>query len=384
MHPEFTICVSAGEASGDMHAAGLLSAIQESGTTISAFGAGGNRLRETGAEILIPMEKIAVVGITEVLVHLPDLWGSMRSLKRELSMRRPDALLLVDFPDFNFRLAKHAKSLGVPVIYYITPQVWAWRSGRVKFMRETLEKALVIFPFEEPFLRERGVDAVFVGHPLTDPVLAVSSREAFCERHGLDADIPIVALLPGSRNSEVRRILPPLVDAARLLLARGHKIQAVVPWANSLRGRPEDIISDGPVQFIGGDYHSLLNHAAAAATASGTATLETALAGLPEVAVYRLASLTFLLGRMLVSVEHFALPNVVLGRKAVPELLQGEFTPEKIADALSVFLENPTKAKSEAEAVASELREKLGAGGAYKRAAREFLDHLHKNRKTPI
>jgi len=199
--------VVAGEHSGDRHAAALVRAFGQTDATASWFGAGGPSLAGAGAEILVPMERLAVVGIGEVLSRLPSLWRDLGLLKEALKARRPDAVVLVDFPDFNFRLARRARALGIPVVYYITPQVWAWRKGRTRFLRDTVDLCLVIFPFEETFLRDRGVRARFVGHPLAELAGPPSAREAFLARHGLPADRPAVALLPGSRASEVRRNL---------------------------------------------------------------------------------------------------------------------------------------------------------------------------------
>jgi lipid-A-disaccharide synthase len=319
------------------------------------------------------MEELAVVGISEIVGRLPDLWRAMATLKSALRERRPDALVLVDYPDFNFRLARYAKRIGIPILYYITPQVWAWRSRRVGFLRSTLRRALVIFPFEETFLRERGVDAVFVGHPLASPPPPPSPRVAFLARHGMAADSEFVALLPGSRNSEVARNLPTLLEAAKHVAAKHPDVCILIPWADSLRSDPPRV-PEGSVRFVRGEYRDVLGHAAAAAVASGTACLEAALLAVPTVVVYRLQPITYAIGRRLVKLPFVALPNVVLGRGALRELIQGDFTAQGVADALLGFLAEPRQGRARAEALRDELKEVLGGGDdAYERAAREVL-----------
>lgn len=368
-----SLCIVAGEPSGDVHAGGLASALRGLAPQAAWFGAGGPALREAGAEILVPMEELAVVGISEVFGHLPDLWRAMSTLKSALRERRPDALVLVDYPDFNFRLARYAKRVGIPILYYITPQVWAWRSRRVGFLRSTLRRALVIFPFEETFLRERGVDAVFVGHPLASAPPPPSPREAFLARHGMEPGSAFVALLPGSRNSEVARNLPTLLEAAKQVEAKHSEVRLLIPWADSLRAAPPSV-PGGSVRFVRGEYRDVLGHAAAAAVASGTACLEAALLGVPTVVVYRLQPITYAIGRRLVKLPFVAIPNVVLGRGALRELIQGDFTAQGVADALLTFLAEPGESRAQAEALRDELKRALGVGDdAYERAAREVL-----------
>ncbi len=363
------LMVVAGEHSGDRHAAGLVRAFAERKPGVRWFGAGGPELALAGAEILVPLERLAVVGIGEVLGRLPTLLREFRRLKAALRERRPAALVLVDFPDFNFRLARFARSLGVPVAYYITPQVWAWRRGRTRFLRDFTDLCLVIFPFEEAFLRERGVRARFVGHPLAGQTAPPSSREAFLARHGFPPGAPLLALLPGSRGSEVERTLPVLRDAARLLRRRRPGALFLVPWAPGLPEALWERHGGEPLRRIQGEYLDVLGHADAAAVASGTATLEAALLGVPEVIVYRVSALTYLLGRTLVRLPRVGLPNVVLGRDAVPELLQGKCTAPNVAEALENLLAGGVRVREEAERIRREVRKKLGEGLASARAA---------------
>jgi lipid-A-disaccharide synthase len=383
MKEALRLAIVAGEHSGDAHGGNLVGAFIQLAPDARWFGAGGPVLSSSGVEILVPMEKLAVVGISEVLTHLPDLWREMSRLKTALAQRRPDALVLVDFPDFNFRLAKFARGLGIPVVYYITPQVWAWRPGRTEFLRRFVDRALVIFPFEESFLRERGVEAVFVGHPVVDTAHPDSPLEAFLARHGLDASVPRVALLPGSRVSEVRRNLPPLVAAAVLLHARHPEAAIMVPWAEGLPDTLRAGFPAAPVRWISGAYRDVLGHAHAAAVASGTATLEAALMSVPQVIVYRLKPLTYAIGRRLVKLERVGLPNVVLGESVVLELIQDDFTPARVAAALGDLLENETAATARAGVIAARIKAALGRGNASARAASELLSYLEGMRTNP-
>ena len=374
------LAVVAGEASGDAHAGALVRAFAGRLPEARWYGAGGPSLRAAGVEILVPSESLAVVGIGEVLLRLPGLWRALGTLKAALRERRPGALVLVDFPDFNFRLARHAKRLGIPVVYYITPQVWAWRPGRTRFLAANVDLALVLFPFEEEFLKARGVEARFVGHPLVDTARPASSLEEFLTRHGLSPRAPRVALLPGSRPSEVRRNLPALAGAAALLRKTHPEAVPMVPWAHGLPASLRGPFDGGPIRWVEGEYADVLGHAQAAAVASGTATLEAALMGVPQVVVYRVNRLTYQIGRRLVTLPHVALPNVVAGRAAVPELLQGAFTPQAVARALAGFLDSGEQARREAAAMEKEMRKRLGEGGASARAASELQAFLELRR----
>jgi len=366
-HP--TLCIVAGEHSGDAHAGHLVQAFRKLEPESRWFGAGGGVMEESGVELLVPMERLSVVGIGEVLVRLPGLVRSMALLKEAVRTRKPDALVLVDLPDFNFRLGRFAHGIGVPVIYYITPQVWAWRPGRTRFLRECVEKALVILPFEEAFLRARGVDAVFVGHPLSEHPPVPCDRAEFCARHGFDPDQPIVGLLPGSRSSEIRRILPLLIGVADHLSGYFPNANFAVPWAPAL---PEELT--GPfrgsrVRFLSHQYHDLLGNSDAAAVASGTATLEATLLEVPHVVVYRLQRLTYAIGRRLVKVPHVSLPNVILGESRVPEFIQDDFTAESVGNALRDLLRSPVESRANAAHLGEAIRRRLGDGGASRRAA---------------
>ena len=376
MEKPYSLAIVAGEHSGDTHGGNLVKAFGALAPDSRWFGAGGPVMSSAGVECLVPMERLSVVGIGEVLSHLPSLWLGMRKLKKALVSRRPAALLLVDFPDFNFRLARFAKAQGIKVVYYITPQVWAWRQGRTEFLKHFVDRAMVIFPFEEGFLRERGVDARFVGHPLADTVRTVSPLEAFLKRHELSPSTLRVALLPGSRASEVKRNLPPLLEAAGILASRHPNLACFVPWAEGLPESLKKRRAGSPVRWVDGEYRDVLGHAHAAAVASGTATLEAALLGVPQVIVYRLKPVTYALGSRLVKLRNVGLPNIVLGEDAIPELIQADFTGERTASELERLIEHPEASKTRAEVLARSIRNKLGEGNASARTAQELLDFL--------
>ncbi len=372
----YRLAIVAGEHSGDTHGGHLAAAFNKLVPGSKWFGAGGPTLTSVGMDVVVPMEKLAVVGIGEVLSSLPGLWLEMNRLKRTLRERRPDALLLVDFPDFNFRLAKYARALGIPVVYYITPQVWAWRRGRTRFLRRYVNRALVIFPFEESFLQAHGVDARFVGHPLIDTAHTDSSLESFLFRHSIGPEIKRVSLLPGSRASEVKRNLPPMMEAASRLLHTRREMAIFVPWAEGL---PEKL--KAPYQGFGvrwvKDYRDVLGYSQAAVVASGTATLEAALMGVPSTIVYRVKALTYAMGKRLVKLPYVGLPNVVLGRAAIPEFIQGEFTAERVVHEVERMVETEEASERNAASISSEIRQKLGKGNASARAAEELLEFLN-------
>ena len=376
MDRPFTLAIVAGEHSGDTHGGNLVKAFSGLSPQSRWFGAGGPVLRSAGLECLVPMQELAVVGIGEVISRLPSLWRAMRTLKRALCERKPDALVLVDFPDFNFRLARFAKERGISIVYYITPQVWAWRQKRTEFLKRCTDLCLVIFPFEEGFLRERGVEARFTGHPLADFVFPTTPLSSFQERHALAPASLRLALLPGSRSSEVKRNLPPLMEAARILSSRFPNLVSLVPWAEGLSESLKAPGRDAPVHWVSGEYHDVLSHAHAAAVASGTATLEAALMGVPQVIVYKLKPLTHFVGSRLVKLGQVGLPNIVLGEAAIPELIQARFTGERTAEELGRLLEHPEVSKTRAEVLARSIRSKLGEGNASARAAQELLAFL--------
>ncbi len=368
--------VVAGEASGDLHAAAAVRALRERCPTARFTGMGGEKLRDAGVETIYDAAEVSVMGISEVLGRLPRILGALRGLARLAEERRPAAALLVDLPDFNLRLAKRLKRLGVPVIYYVSPMVWAWRPRRTRAIARSVDRLLCIYPFEEPFLRERGVEATYVGNPLLDEPPPAREGEGARRAIGLDPGARTLALLPGSRESEIERLFPSMLAAAERLQRSDGPLQLVVPVAPTVdASRLERLASARGlnVRFLRGRTADLLAAADAAIVASGTATLETLLAGRPMVVVYRVSWLTWLVGRLLVRVSHVAIVNLLAGRRLVPELLQRQMTPAAVAEALrSVWLDAGRRA--ELLAGYREVRDRLGGAGASGRVAAALLE----------
>jgi lipid-A-disaccharide synthase len=364
------IFISAGEVSGDQHAAALLTEVRRLRPDVSAWGVGGPRLADAGQRQVAGIEQLSLVGITEVLPKLGSILALLRRLGRELARRRPAVVLLVDAPDFNLRLAKAAHALGLRVVYFITPQVWAWRRGRLGDIRRTVDLALCILPFEEAFFREAGVRAEYVGHPLVDLVSPSAPERLLRAGLGLDPERPVIALLPGSRPGEVRALLPSLLGASKLLSRRTPCPQFVVPAASpALRALLAPLAGEPlAARIVEGRAWDCLAAADAAVVASGTATLEAALIGTPFVAVYRVSLLSHAIARRLVHTRWVSLPNLLLGEPAVRELLQDECRPETIAEQVERFLDDPAAAVRHREKC-GKVRALLGPGGAAARAA---------------
>ena len=374
------LLISAGEASGELYGAKLMEALRalagNDSTPPEFFGVGGQQMQQAGCDLVVNANEIAVVGLAEVVEHLPRIFRLFHKVVAEAERRRPDAAVLIDFPDFNFRLARELHKRGIPVIYYVSPQLWAWRQSRIELVRKYVRKMMVIFPFEEKFYRERGIDAEFVGHPLADMQLPAITREEFVINHELDPARHWIALLPGSRRGEVARIFPKLLQAAQLL---GPDYVYITPVASTLD--PEWMTSQlhgytGPSITFTDDARATLLHSRAAAVASGTSTLEAALIGTPFAMVYQVAPLTWTLGRRLVKVDRFAMPNLIAERDVVPELVQDDFTPERVCAELRALLPDG-KARNIMIAGFGEVRHKLigssAASGASERAARAVL-----------
>jgi len=352
----------AGEASGDMYGAEVARCLFRKFTDCEIYGLGGQRMRDAGVELEGDISKTAVVGPFEMMSSLGILYGVFRRLAERVENDPPTAAILIDFPDFNLRLAKRIKHVGTPVVYYVSPQVWAWREGRVKQILRLVNKMLVIFPFEEELYRNAGVDVEFVGHPLVDMVRATKSKEEFCSNYGLDPRKPIVALLPGSRRKEVRFILPALCQAAALIAAQKPDTQFALPIAPGLDRRLlENIIQSRPITIVTNDTYNAIRYSRAAIVASGTATLETALLGTPEVIVYRISQATWLLGKLLLKVRLFGIVNIILGEEVVPELFQEKMTPEEVSRT-TLRLMDDVWIQSLIRGNYEKLRRQLGSG----------------------
>jgi lipid-A-disaccharide synthase len=372
------IALSAGEPSGDRLGAGLARALRALRPDVLLCGMGGDEMAEAGVRLVQHASEVAVVGFVEVIRHMPAIRRAMSRLDTLLCEERPDLLVPIDFPDFNLRLAAKAKHARVPVVYYVSPQVWAWRRGRVRTIRALVRRMLVLFPFEAAFYEQEGVPVTFVGHPAARAHPA-ASRAELLRRLALDPALPVVALLPGSRVGEAGTLAPILCRAAIRVRAARPDVQFILPKARTLpAGFLEAIVAGTGAPGIvvhEGDYPGVLEVADCGAVASGTATLDSALAGLPIVAVYRMQGFSYLIARSLVSVPHIALPNLVAGRRIVPELVQAECTPERIASELLGYLSDPGRA-AETRRALGEVRSKLRGDGAFDRAAEAVLAEL--------
>jgi lipid-A-disaccharide synthase len=350
------------------------------------FGMGGEKMQAAGCELLVNAKDVAVVGLAEVLTHLPGIHRRFRGIVAEAARRRPAAAVLIDFPDFNLRLAKALHKLNIPVFYFVSPQVWAWRSGRVKQIRKYVRKMIVIFPFEREFYRKHGVDVSYVGHPLAYTPVPQISRAEFAQQWQLDPAKQWIALLPGSRRKEARMNLAAMVQAAHEL---GDEYEYVLPVASTinqewLRQEITDLGTNVPVKFTD-NSRITLQYARAAVVASGTATVEAALAGTPFVVVYRVAPLTWLTGRWLVKLDTFAMPNLIAGKKIVTELIQHNFTAESVLRELRAIIpEGEVRQKMIAglARVSESLQDTADAEEPAWRAAKEILASLGVSVKT--
>jgi lipid-A-disaccharide synthase len=378
------IMVIAGEVSGDLHAAGLVTAFKALDPDAHFFGVGGTKMAEAGCENLYSVDEVAFLGFTEVIRHIPFIRNMMQRLLRECIKRKPHAVILVDYPGFNLRLAERLKRSSetrpIPILYYISPQVWAWHKSRISKISRLVDKMAVIFDFEVPLYREAGLAVEFVGHPLLEVTRTTQTRPEFREALKIPAEGRLLALLPGSRIQEVRRLLPLFLDTYNKLVQRIPDLRAAVGCSPALdisfyqailKRRGSDT---NRIRLLQNQTSNLQAHSDAALVASGTATLETAILGTPMVMAYKVAPLTYTIGRLMVKIPNIALVNVVAGEKVVPEFIQGGATPEHISDALYILLTSSLhrdKMKSNLERV----RRKLGQPGASGRVA-EILTTL--------
>lgn len=375
------VLLSAGEVSGDLHGAHLVEAIQRIDPGIRFFGMGGESLKSTGTEILLEANRLSVVGITEALSKIPTVWTALKELRHWMERERPDLIVLIDFPEFNLRLAKIAYRLGIPVVYYISPQIWAWRRGRVKRIAKYVRKMIVFLPFEVPFYRNEGVDVSWVGHPLLDIVKPSLPQEEAFRKFGLDPEKRTIGLLPGSRQAEVRRHLPVLLRSAVLLQKEIPDLQFVIPLAPSISEievRSHIKMNSIEMKIVKGFVYDLMNLSELLLLASGTATLEAALLEKPMVILYKVSFLSYWIGRGLIHVRHIGLVNLLAGHEIIKELIQKEATPEKIAKEALRLLKDQTLYQKVVTSLRA-VRRSLGEPGAAQRAAEIILSLLKRN-----
>jgi lipid-A-disaccharide synthase len=366
--PPTQILISAGEASGDMYAARLATALRAR-ADVQLFGMGGPRMREAGVELVADCSEVALVGIVEIAKKYPALRRVWKRILNEAERRKPRLAILTDFPGFHLRMARALKSQGVPSVYFVCPQFWAWRPWRANLVRRRFVRGLCIFPFEEEWYRSRGVKADFIGHPLVGNVAAKRTRVQFAADYQLDARKPIVAILPGSRSGEIAHHMPTLMQACRLI-QKTHSVQfvlALAPGVNKSQIAPY-LTPEVPMIAVEDATYDALGAADLSIVSSGTATVEAALMDAPMIVVYRLAPLTASIARVLVRTPMFAMVNLIAGTRIVPELVQNDFTPERLAGEAARLLDSP-EARTEIKRGLAEVREKLGPPGAVERAA---------------
>lgn len=356
------ILISAGEASGDRYAAALAGRLRRCWPDADLFGCTGPEMRKAGVRTIVDSASLAVVGLIEVVSHIPRIYAEYRKLLRAARRERPDLAILTDSPDFHLRVAKQLKRMGIPVIYLVAPQVWAWRQGRVRTMRRILDQLLCIFPFEEDFFRKHGVRATYIGHPLASSLRIFTSREEFFRKHRLAPDRPLVVVLPGSRRGEAARHLPAVADAVRRIY-RERAVNCLLP-ASAHTGAEffRDRIGAAPIQLIEGETWDAIAHADVALAASGTVTVEAALLGTPLVTFYKVTLPSWILGKLLVRVPFYCMVNLVAGRKIVTEWMQSEMTGENLASA-ALFLLNDAGARERMKRDLQEVAAKLTAAG---------------------
>ncbi len=367
------ILISAGEASGDMYAAQLVHALQPRFPDARFYGCAGPRLKEAGVEVVVDSASLAVVGLAEVVSHLPRIYVQYRRLLRHVRRNPPDFAILADNPDFHLRLARHLKSMGVPVFYLVAPQVWAWRQGRVETIRQRVDKLFCLFPFEERWFRERGIDADYIGHPLVARVRPSSTKEEFFAKHGLDPNLRTIVLLPGSRVGEATRHLPDLLSAIELL-RRKFAMQTVLATPKGFASAPSfanfrERFSSLSIQVIEGETWDSLAYADLAFAASGTVTVEAAVLGTPMVTFYKVTPLSWWAGRRLVKVPYLSMVNLIANRKIVPELIQNEMTAGNLAAAATGILADPARVERMREDLATVRKVLTGEGDPLDKAA---------------
>ncbi len=386
--------IVAGDPSGDLHGANLVTALREISSQIEINGLGGERMERAGVRLLYRLTELAIVGFSEAINNIRALRQIYIKTEEFLKKEKPDIIVLIDYPGFNLRLAGLAKRLKIPLIYYIGPQIWAWRRGRIKDIAELVNKMLVIFPFEEETYRKAGVDVSFVGHPLLDTIQPTKSKEEVCRKYGLDPNFPIIGLMPGSRKQEIERLLSVMLEASRRI-AENRKVQFVLPLAGNI---PMNYIKERitefeknrlnrtkisksqkeekppfPILVVRDEDYNIRRTLTLALVASGTATLENACLGIPMIIIYKVSLFSYLLARLLIRIPRIGLANIVAGKRVVPEFIQQKARAKEIAKVACHWLSNPGLMR-ETRKELKRVKEKLGTPGASKRAAKIILE----------
>jgi len=386
--------IVAGDPSGDLHGANLVNALKEQSSQIEIYGLGGERMERAGVKLLDNLTELAIVGFSEAINNIRAIHQIYKRTAQFLRKEKPDRIVLIDYPGFNLRVAGLAKKLKIPLIYYIGPQIWAWRRGRIKDIAELVNKMLVIFPFEEETYRKAGVDVSFVGHPLLDTIQPTKSKEEVCQKYGFNPNFPIIGLMPGSRKQEIERLLPVMLEASRII-AEDRKVQFVLPLAGNIpmsyikeritefeMARPNQLkrfrrrreeVPLLPILVVRDEDYSIRKILTLALVSSGTATLENAYFGIPMIIIYKVSLLSYLLARLLIKIPIIGLANIVAGKRVVPEFIQRKARAKEIAKVACHWLGNPNlmhEIRKELERV----KEKLGTRGASKRAAKIILE----------
>ena len=366
------VMIIAGEASGDLHGSGVVRELKRISPTVDVYGVGGDKMKREGMEIIYHIHELGFMGFVEVLKHLPFIKTMEHTLEQIVKFKKPDVLVLIDYPGFNLRFARIAKRYGIKIVYYISPQVWAWHKSRVKKIHSLVDKMLVIFPFEVDFYRAEGIDAEFVGHPLLEVLESKLDRKNFCKRFSLDEQKPIIALLPGSRKQEIDSIFPEMLSAARMISAENNA-EIVVGIAPTLEEEYfRTLYNLKGVHFIKGLTYEVMANADFAFVTSGTATLETSCFGTPMFVVYKTSWLTYLMGRALVNVKNIGLVNIVAGKMIAPEFIQHNASAKKMAKSAMRLL-NDEKQLAVMKAELSKVKVILGSIGASQRVAERVL-----------
>ncbi len=379
--PKRTVFIIAGEASGDLHGSNLVKAVKRLNPDIDFIGIGGDRMKQAGVKFITHSSEMAVVGFTEVLTKLKSIIKAGVKTKKILRQKRPDLVILIDYPDFNLHIAGYAKKIGIPVMYYISPQVWAWRRGRVKKIKKRVDKMVVILPFEKDFYEERGIKVSYVGHPIMDAIPKSIDRDSLRKELKINDSYPTVALLPGSRKHEIEKALPIMTKALYRLKDVYNKLKAFVILADSVSSEYAKRLIEG-CEFIkifpSKDIYRILAISDLAFVTSGTATLETAIMGVPMIVVYKGSPLSFWIAKKLVKVRYVSLVNLIANEKVVPELLQDEFNTENLIKEAVKILEDSVLNQRIRKKL-KEIRNRLGEGGASEKAARIAIEMLEEN-----